>query len=163
MFPTHLQPIADQLIVKSDGLAAPNAEITEAALAQEARWLENHAKPEDRLLTAIQSGSDALPTRLKPKSSFSTDNARAFGFIKQTLTLLWKQFSRWLATVTFIVLILVVFKIYQGKGVITSKQKTTFNGIITALSLLLGLNFFVCRHHPQHVTRYVGLAHLMMV
>ena len=53
-----------------------------------------------------------------------------------------KQFFRWLGTAFFAALIAITFKIYAIKGVITATQKTTFNAIITALSLGVGLNFF---------------------
>ena len=58
-------------------------------------------------------------------------------------TLLVKLLSLWALTVTFTVLVLVIVLVYKAKGVITPAQKTTFNVLLTALILFLGLSFFV--------------------
>lgn len=51
--------------------------------------------------------------------------------------------GRWVLTIVFTTLILVVAKIYLDKGNITKTQKATYNLTQTALTLALGLNFFV--------------------
>lgn len=51
--------------------------------------------------------------------------------------------GRWVLTVVFTTLILVVAKNYLDKGNITKTQKATYNLTQTALILALGLNFFV--------------------
>lgn len=61
---------------------------------------------------------------------------------EQTRYLLRKQFFRWLGTAFLAGFITITFKLYAIKGVITPTQKKTFNAIITALILGLGLNFF---------------------
>lgn len=72
-------------------------------------------------------------------------SAQIFGvkIMKHTLELFYKTFVRCLATTIFVAFVLATLKIYQNKDNFTSHQKTTFNVIITALSLCLGLNFFV--------------------
>ena len=64
----------------------------------------------------------------------------------QTRSLLLKGSIRWLGTAIFVTFVLATLKIYQDEGNISSAQKVTFNSIATALSLGLGLNFFVCRN-----------------
>lgn len=51
--------------------------------------------------------------------------------------------GRWVLTIVFTTLILVVAKNYLDKGNITKTQKATYNLTQTALTLALGLNFFV--------------------
>lgn len=62
---------------------------------------------------------------------------------RYNLVLFCKTFVRWLATTTFITFVLATLRIYQNKENFTSHQKANFNVLITALSLCLGLNFFV--------------------
>ena len=52
-------------------------------------------------------------------------------------------FARWVGTVLFTALIVATVKIYQTKGSFSSAHKAAFNTIMVALTLLLGLNFFV--------------------
>lgn len=54
-----------------------------------------------------------------------------------------KLLGRWILTIVFTILILVVARTYLDKGIITKTQKATYNLIQTALTLALGLNFFV--------------------
>ena len=75
-------------------------------------------------------------------SSFETGHDQFYDSREQNRDLISKQFFRWLGTAFFALFIAVAFKIYAVKGVITPTQKVTFNVIITALSLGLGLNFF---------------------
>ena len=57
---------------------------------------------------------------------------------------LWLRFAvRWTISLAFALLIVATLKIYEQKGNFSSKHKTTFNAIITALILGLGLNIFV--------------------
>lgn len=74
---------------------------------------------------------------------FPSNSAHSFKFRQHNLVLFFKTFVRCLATTVFIAFVLATLKIYQKKGNFTSHQKTNFNVIITALSLCLGLNFFV--------------------
>lgn len=76
-----------------------------------------------------------------------TEAAR-FRFKQPNLIRFCKTFVRCLATIVLIAFLLATLKIYQNKGNFTSHQKTNFNIIITALSLCLGLNFFVS--HKLH-------------
>jgi hypothetical protein len=69
-------------------------------------------------------------------------NIRA-GYTRHSLPHVWKYSFRWVLTVIFICLVVATVKIYQDKGVITRTQKNTFNMITVALSLGLGINFFV--------------------
>ena len=48
----------------------------------------------------------------------------------------------WAWTILLTITLVVVVKVYAGKGVITSHEKDSFNGLSTALILLLGLSFF---------------------
>jgi hypothetical protein len=64
-------------------------------------------------------------------------------YTRQSLPHFWKYSFRWVLTVIFICLVVATVKIYQDKGVITRTQKHTFNVITVALSLALGINFFV--------------------
>ena len=89
----------------------------------------------------IPPKSDIKQTKYS-STSFETGHEQYYDSKEQTRKLLRKQFIRWLGTAFFAAFIAVTFKIYASKGVITSNQKSTFNAIITALSLGLGLNFF---------------------
>ncbi|MCJ1344262.1 hypothetical protein MMC31_002465 [Peltigera leucophlebia] len=53
-----------------------------------------------------------------------------------------KLLGRWVLTIVFTVLILLVAKTYLAKKTITKPQKATYSLIQTALILALGLNFF---------------------
>lgn len=88
--------------------------------------------------------SEHDPNQLHQHSDdgFPSNSAHSFKF-KHNLVLFFKTFVRCLATTVFIAFVLATLKIYQKKGNFTSHQKTNFNIIITALSLCLGLNFFV--------------------
>ncbi|KAL8829650.1 MAG: hypothetical protein Q9191_001901 [Dirinaria sp. TL-2023a] len=74
--------------------------------------------------------------------SFDTGHEQAYDSRAQTRYLLNRQLFRWLGTAFFASFFAISLKIYAMKGVITPTQKATFNAIITALSLGLGLNFF---------------------
>ena len=76
----------------------------------------------------------------------------SYGESKQTrMPFNWRQGLGWLLTVIFCAFILVTIKIYSYEQKnITNVQKHTFNTIITALILVLGLNFFV-RHHSHAI------------
>jgi hypothetical protein len=72
-----------------------------------------------------------------------SDPSVDFDHRKQTLALFKQQSFRWIGTVVFSIFVITTLKIYEDKGNISPGQKATFNVIITALSLGLGLNFFV--------------------
>lgn len=74
---------------------------------------------------------------------FPSNNTHSFRFKQHNLVLFCRTFVRCLATTVFIAFVLATLAIYQKKGNFRSHQKTNFNVIITALSLCLGLNFFV--------------------
>lgn len=57
--------------------------------------------------------------------------------------IIFELLARWIGTVILIVLIIATVLSYRAKDNFPSGQKTTFNAIITASILLLGLNFFV--------------------
>lgn len=57
--------------------------------------------------------------------------------------LVFWQFFRWLWTAIFLAFLLATLKIFENKDNFSSGQKTLFNVINIALSLALGLNFFV--------------------
>lgn len=90
---------------------------------------QSHQGPDDNV-----SSNNPIPP-IEP-----TNKAHSSRF---NLVLFCKTFVRWLATTIFIAFVLATLKIYQDKGNFTSHQKANFNVIITALSLCLGLNFFV--------------------
>lgn len=73
-------------------------------------------------------------------------NASSRGESSQTRTALIWQALGWLVTAIFCAFILITIQLFEEKGVVTKAQKHTFNTIITALILGLGLNFFV-RHY----------------
>lgn len=54
-----------------------------------------------------------------------------------------KTFVRCIATTMFIALLIITFSAYEKKGNFSKNQKYTFQAIITAECLFLGLNFFV--------------------
>ena len=94
--------------------------------------------------SANPSGSSSSQVACsRAPTTFETGNEATFDSREQTRRLLSKQFFRWLWTALFVVMILVTFRIYQGKGIMTSTEKTTYNTIITGLSLGLALNFAV--------------------
>lgn len=55
----------------------------------------------------------------------------------------FKLLLRWLATALLISLFFVITKIYEAKENFPPGEKTTYNVLITALSILLALNFIV--------------------
>lgn len=75
------------------------------------------------------------------------ENLTVFDSSKQTRTLFFLGSIRWLGTAIFVAFVLATFKVYEDKGIITSAQKVRFNAVTTALSLGLGLNFFVSPLH----------------
>ena len=88
------------------------------------------------------SSSSQVP-RSRTPTTFETGNEATFDSREQTRRLLSKQFFRWLWTALFVVMILITFRIYNGKRSMTSFQKGTYNAIITGLILGLGLNLTV--------------------
>lgn len=68
---------------------------------------------------------------------------KAFCYKEQVKTIVLKQFYRWLRTIVFETFIGVLFGIYRSKDNFSSRHKAAFNTLVTASSLLLGLNLFV--------------------
>lgn len=114
-----------------------NSDYNGADLADQEPW----SNPTSLDVRPKSDGGDIKQTKYTP-TSFETGHDQYYDSKKQTRKLLRKQFVRWLGTAFFAAFIAVTFKIYASKGVINSNQKSTFNAIITALSLGLGLNFF---------------------
>ena len=56
---------------------------------------------------------------------------------------LFGLFGRWIGTASFVALLVATLKIYEAKGYFTSAHKAAFNVLTVALTLALGLNFFV--------------------
>ena len=85
-------------------------------------------------------------------STFSVQTAailpkpQLFNSHKQTCKLFRSQCFRWLGTLVFVASMLATLKFYQKKDNFSREQKYVFDTIVTALSLGLGLNFFVGRH-----------------
>ncbi|MCJ1458551.1 hypothetical protein MMC28_008924 [Mycoblastus sanguinarius] len=78
-----------------------------------------------------------------PAGAAGSLNAKSFHSKDQFRSLFRNQFFRWLGTAIIISFVLVTIKIYEIKGNVSRLQKNDFNIIIIALSLGLGLNFFV--------------------
>lgn len=84
-----------------------------------------------------------------------TSTAQYFDHSKQTRRLFFLYTLRWLCTVLFSSLIIATLKVYERKGNLTPSQKNTFNVIITALGLGLGLNFFVSLNFIENIWRLI--------
>lgn len=84
----------------------------------------------------------------KPTDHFSMADAARFESRNQTLTLCKQQISQWIITAILISFVFATIKIYEAKGNMTSGQKSTFQLLITGLSIALGLNSLVS--HPTH-------------
>ena len=98
---------------------------------------------------AVPEDEGAFVRHDRPRSSmtaFSTDHVSAYDSKDQAYTIFWRQALRWLTTAVFLAASLATLKIYQDMGNVSRGQKNTFNSMITALLLLLGLNFFVSLH-----------------
>ena len=96
--------------------------------------------PSSRPLLSTEYMSHAYQ-RKSTETPAETD--RFFDSTRQLSRLTSKQALRWLVTVMFAVFIIVTLKIYGRKGNFSSREKTIFNTIATALALGLGLNIFV--------------------
>ena len=83
-----------------------------------------------------------------PNAAKATNKARCCKF---ALGLFFRTIVRWLVTATLISLVIATLCLYKKKGNFSSQQKRIFSAILTALSLCLGLNFFVSRevHAPE--------------
>ena len=73
-------------------------------------------------------------------------NLQLFNSNQQTRKLFFSQSIRWIGTLIFVAFMLATLKGYQDKDNFSHDQKYAFNTIVTALSLGLGLNFFVGQH-----------------
>lgn len=69
--------------------------------------------------------------------------SKDFDPAKQTCRLLREQGVRLLMTIIFIGLIIVALNRFEKRGNVTKIGQSLFNFVITALSLLLGLSFYV--------------------
>lgn len=99
------------------------------------------------------TSNDNIPPKNSNPITKAINNAHSFRFKQHNLILFCKTFVRCLATIALIAFVLATLKIYQNKGNFTSHQKTSFNVIITALGLCLGLNFFVS--HTSYAQRNI--------
>lgn len=87
-----------------------------------------------------------LNVREDPTASFAPSTQSIHKQTRKKSTNLRKVLNllgRWILTIIFTILIIVVARNYLDKGNITKTQKATFNLTQTALILALGLNFFV--------------------
>ena len=75
-----------------------------------------------------------------------TPELQLFNSDQQTRKLFLSQSIRWIGTLIFVAFMLATLKVYQDKDNFSHGQKYAFNTIVTALSLGLGLNFFVGHH-----------------
>ena len=95
-------------------------------------------------LTNVQhQGQPAAPPAQQSKKGLPPPYSKVFNSNQQTWKLLFPQFFRWLGTVAFIAFILATLKMFENRGNFSNTSKHLFNTIVTALSLGLGLNFFV--------------------
>lgn len=69
--------------------------------------------------------------------------SKSFDPAEQTWRLFKEQGVRLAMTITFIVLIIAALKVFENRGNVSKIGKRLFNFVITGLSLLLGLGFFV--------------------
>ncbi|KAL9000503.1 MAG: hypothetical protein Q9169_000796 [Polycauliona sp. 2 TL-2023] len=76
----------------------------------------------------------------------------------QTYSLLLPQAVRWLATVVFAALLVLVLWVYHSKGNFTRSDKNAFNVFVTGLSVGLGINFFEAFKESAKVLRWRLLA-----
>ena len=99
---------------------------------------QNIQAPDEHASAADGGESD------KPwQTCFGTTGPRRFSYAEQTRTILPRLLSRWLVTAAIVASILGVLRLYRNKGIISRAEKGTFNGVMTGLTILLGLNFFV--------------------
>lgn len=104
----------------------------------------SHGSRDSIELTNVQNpGEPAALLDQKPKKSSPPPNSKLFNSNQQTWRLFFPQFFRWFGTVIFVGFILATLKIFENQGNFSNGSKHLFNTIITALSLGLGLNFFV--------------------
>ena len=87
----------------------------------------------------------ALAQNSQNRESLPPPNPKVFKSNQQSWKLFFPQFFRWLGTVVFIAFILTNLKLFENAGNFSSRSKHLFNTIVTALSLGLGVNFFVSR------------------
>lgn len=93
--------------------------------------------------TPNQSRQDSDDVLLnKPNATKATNKA---GCRRFNLGLFSRTFGRCFVTATLIALVAATLYHYSKKGNFPQHQKRTFNAIITAEILCLGLNFFVSR------------------
>ena len=90
-----------------------------------------------------QPGESAAPLAQRPKKSSPPPNSKVFNSNQQTRKLFFPQFFGWLGTVVFVAFLRATLKVFENKGNFSNNTRHLFNTIITALSLGLGLNFFV--------------------
>lgn len=91
------------------------------------------------------SGSSLDPSRVESdvhEAPFTVEQ-KALDHRKQIRSLLLPQTVRWLGTVVFSALFMIVLRIYESKRNFTRNDKNAFNVIVTGLSVGLGINFFV--------------------
>ena len=88
--------------------------------------------------------SSARPERTSISiSPFSHESASEFDAWRQTSSTLKRQSYRWLVTASILAASLAMLRIYERMGNVNSAQKNICSNLMTALILLLGLNFFV--------------------
>jgi hypothetical protein len=95
------------------------------------------------------------PCRIKAANlqiAFTWRRPQNSSHAKKTFTLCRQQILQWIVTVMLISFVVITFKICETKGNMTSSEKSTFQVIITALSIGLGLNFLLVLYsYPAHI------------
>ncbi|KAL8672247.1 MAG: hypothetical protein Q9168_003270 [Polycauliona sp. 1 TL-2023] len=109
------------------------------------------------------------PPYFEPKSECSIEGsvvdplppvltAKNLDHQEKTYFLLLPQAIRWLTTVVFTALLVLVLWVYNRKGNFTRGDKTAFNVFVTGLSVGLGINFFEAFKESAKVLRWRILA-----
>ncbi|KAL8847561.1 MAG: hypothetical protein Q9221_007420 [Calogaya cf. arnoldii] len=97
---------------------------------------------------------DYTPPYFEPKSEYSIEESvvghvppvittKILDHQQQTYSRLLPQTIRWLTTVVFAALLVLVLWVYNSKGNFTRSDKNAFNVLVTGLSVGLGINFFI--------------------
>jgi hypothetical protein len=96
------------------------------------------------LISSLLVSTDFAPItpRRQPVISpeLQTSLEKTFNSRRQYWQILWKGFVIWLRTVALLVLLAIILVVYNQKPVMSSGEANTFNSLVTALSITLGLN-----------------------
>lgn len=119
------------------------------------RSVARHQRLDNGVVSNIGDASTDAETNLtsytqsqKPTNRLFMIDAAKFESRNQSFAFCRQQIVQWILTAVLISSIYVTIEIYEAKGNLTLFQESTFQLIITALSLGLALNFFVSHHVP---------------